>query len=328
VDLHPAEADVTDLRARALADACRTGRSLVEAVEAVVLGHPSAARLAVAALLTGGHVLVEDVPGVGKTMFAKALARALGGTSGRIQGTADLLPSDVTGVSAYDPGSGAWQFHAGPLFHHVVLFDEINRATPRAQSALLEALAEHQVTVDGTTHRLPSPQLVVATQNPLGDGGTFPLPDGARDRFAVVVRFGPLARDAERAVVLGVGGQGALDRLTAVVAPGDVARAVAAVGTTFVVDGLVDYVLDVVDRTRTAPEVALGASPRAAQVLLGVARALAVLAGRDHVDPDDVKAAAVATLPHRLVLQGAGAQLDAAERVVTRILATLPAPVV
>jgi MoxR-like ATPase len=327
VDPHPAEADVTDLHARSLADACRTGRALVGAVEAVVLGHHDAARLAVAALLTGGHVLVEDVPGVGKTMFAKALARALGGTSGRVQGTADLLPSDVTGVSAYDPGTGAWQFHPGPLFHHVVLFDEINRATPRAQSALLEALAEHQVTVDGTTHPLPSPQLVVATQNPLGDGGTFPLPDGARDRFAVIVRFGPLARDAEREVVLGRGGQVALDALEPVVGPGDVARAVAAVATTYTVEGLVDYVLDVVAATRSAPEVVLGASPRAAQVLLGVARALAVLAGRDHVDPDDVQQAARATLPHRLVLRGGG-PLDAADRVVARILATLPAPVV
>jgi MoxR-like ATPase len=311
-----------------LGAATATGRALVAAVERVVLGHPEAARLAVAALLAGGHVLVEDVPGVGKTLFAKALARALGGTSGRVQGTADLLPSDVTGVSTYDPGAGAWRFHPGPLFHEVVLFDEINRATPRAQSALLEAMAEQQVTVDGTTHALPSPQLVVATQNPLGDGGTFPLPDGARDRFAVVVRFGPLPRAAERAVVLGVGGRAALDDLRPVVAPGEVARAVAAVRAVHVVDGLVEYVLDVAAATRRHPAVVLGASPRAAQVLLGVARALAVLAGRDHCTPDDVKDAARPVLAHRLVLQVGAGPLDAADEVVAGIVGTIPAPVV
>jgi len=305
--------------------ASEVAAAIVDNVASVVLGKRTEIVLVTAGLLAGGHVLLEDVPGVGKTLLAKSLARSVGGSSGRVQGTADLMPADITGVTVYDRGRNAWDFHPGPIFHNVVLVDEINRATPRAQSALLEAMAEDQATVDGTAHPLPVPFFVIATQNPFGDVGTFPLVDGQSDRFALVVTLGLPGRDAERAVLRGEGGPPALDRLTAVVDGADVLAAMAEVDGAYVAPAVADYVLDIVEATRSHPDLDHGASPRAARTLVQVAKAFAVIAGRDFVSPDDVKAVTVAVLAHRL---GAVARrgTDATRRLVGDLLDTVSAP--
>lgn len=300
--------------------------AVVDNVASVVLGKREEIVLVTAGLLAGGHVLLEDVPGVGKTLLAKSLARSVAGTSGRVQGTADLMPADITGVTVYDRSREAWEFHPGPIFHNVVLVDEINRATPRAQSALLEAMAEGQVTVDGTAHALPAPFFVIATQNPYGDVGTFPLVEGQSDRFALVVTVGLPGREAERAVLQGEGGPTALDQLKPVVDGDEVLAAVVEVDTTYVAPVVADYVLDVIEATRAHPDLDHGASPRAARTLVQVAKAYAVIGGRDFVAPDDVKAVAVAVLAHRL---GAVARrgTEATRRLVTELLDTVPVPI-
>ena len=302
-------------------------RAIVDNVASVVLGKRDEIVLVTAGLLAGGHVLLEDVPGVGKTLLAKSLAGSVGGTAGRIQGTADLMPADITGVTVYDRARGEWDFHPGPVFHNVVLVDEINRATPRAQSALLEAMAEGQVTVDGTAHPLPRPFFVIATQNPYGDVGTFPLVEGQSDRFAIVVTLGLPDREAERAVLRGDGGPPALDQLKPVVDGSEVTAAIAEVDGTYVAPSVADYVLDVVQATRSYPDLDHGASPRAARTLLQVAKAYAVVGGRDFVAPDDVKAVAVSVLAHRL---GAVARrsTDATRRLVGDVLGSVAAPAV
>jgi MoxR-like ATPase len=298
---------------------------LSSALADVIRGGPDAISLSVAALLSGGHLLIEDVPGVGKTMLAKALARSVGGTFRRVQGTPDLVPGELTGVSVFSKELEEWQFRPGPLFANVVLVDEINRATPRTQSALLEAMEERQVTIDGDTHGLPDPFFVVATQNPFEYAGTFPLVEGQRDRFALVAAMGHPPRDDERQLLLGSGGGEALDRLEPVADPAVLREAVATVRQVHCSPAVADYVIDLAAATRAHPEVRLGASPRASLALLGAARAHAIMAGRAYVAPDDVKAVAVASLAHRLVLNGA-TDRPAGMAVVDSVLQQVPVP--
>ena len=298
---------------------------LTAALASVMRGRPEAIRLAVVALLSGGHLLVEDVPGVGKTLLAKAMARCVGGSFRRVQATPDLLPGELTGVSVFHRESEEWQFRRGPLFANVVLVDEINRATPRTQSALLEAMEERQVTVDGVTHPLPDPFFVVATQNPYDHAGTFPLVEGQRDRFAVVVEIGHPGREAEQELLLGRGGIGALEELRPVTTPEELSLAIAEVRDVHCDPQVAGYVVDVAAATRADPDVRIGASPRASLALLHAAQAHAVTAARAFVAPDDVKAVAVPALAHRLLLSG-GPDTEAAGAVVRTALQRVPVP--
>ncbi len=276
-------------------------------------------------LLSGHHLLLEDVPGVGKTLLAKALARSLGGTFRRIQGTPDLLPSELTGVSVFHKDTEAWEFRPGPLFANIVLVDEINRATPRTQSALLEAMEERQVTVDGETWPLPEPFFVVATQNPVEHAGTFPLVEGQRDRVGLVVELGHPHRTAERELLLGAGGVASLDHLRPVCDPDSLAAAIAGVRSVHTAPAVADYVIDLCAATRDHAEVLLGASARASLTLLHAAKAHAALARRAFVTPDDVQAVAVAALAHRLMLTG-GTDLPAASALLRRLVDSVPVP--
>jgi MoxR-like ATPase len=306
-------------------EAARLATRLKGALEEVIRGKPDAIGLAVIALLSGGHLLIEDVPGVGKTMLAKALARSVGGSFRRVQATPDLLPGELTGVSVFSREREEWKFRPGPLFANVVLVDEVNRATPRTQSALLEAMQERQITVDGETHELPDPFFLVATQNPFEFAGTFPLVEGQRDRFAVVVAMGHPPREAERELLLGAGGLEALDRLDQVAGIDELREAIATIGGVHCSPDVADYVVELGAATRAHPDVRLGASPRASLALLAAARAHAVVSGRDYVAPDDVKAVAVAVLAHRLILAG-GPDRDGGMAVAHAVLDRVPVP--
>nr|WP_299955685.1 AAA family ATPase [uncultured Modestobacter sp.] len=306
-------------------DVAAEGARLAEAIGRVVEGKPDVVRLALVVLLAEGHLLIEDVPGVGKTTLAKALARTIDGTVRRIQFTPDLLPSDVTGVAVYDQESRAFEFKPGAVFANVVVADEINRASPKTQSALLECMEERQVTVDGVTYELARPFMVVATQNPQEMEGTYPLPEAQRDRFTARVSMGYPDRDAELAMLDERATTDPLTALSPVIDAAGVRALVAAVGRLHVAEPLRRYVVSLVEATRRSPDLRLGASPRAGLQLLRAARATAALAGRDHVLPDDVQAMAVPVLAHRLLLtpDAALARRDT-QRVVTDLLAAVP----
>ena len=285
-----------------LPDALRTTLEAAQSqVNALVLGKAHEVRLAFVALLAGGHLLIEDLPGLGKTTLARAMATTLGLDFQRVQFTSDLLPADVVGVSVFDPQARSFQFHSGPVFAQVLLADEINRAPPRTQSALLEAMAEHQVTVDGTTHMLPDPFFVIATQNPADLAGTYPLPDSQLDRFLLRLALGYPGEEAERDLLAGVDRRDLIAQTLPMLGALDVRAARRAVSEIHASDALITYVQALLARSRKHPGVRVGLSPRAGLALLRAARAYALLLGRSHVLPEDVQALFGAVAAHRLV---------------------------
>ncbi|MDP5812796.1 AAA family ATPase [Pseudomonas aeruginosa] len=277
-----------------------TLEACLKAVDEILLGKDRQVRLALACLLARGHLLIEDLPGMGKTTLSHALARVLGLSFQRIQFTSDLLPGDILGTSVFDKDSGQFVFHPGPIFAELVLADEINRATPKSQSALLEAMEEGQVTIEGATRPLPEPFFVIATQNPASQGGTFSLPESQLDRFLMRLSLGYPGRAAERSLLLGEARRDLLPRLEPLLDHAALAAFQAEVPKVRASDALVDYVLRLVEATRTQPAFALGLSPRGSLALLAAARAWALLAGRDYVIPEDVQAVLPAVAGHRL----------------------------
>ncbi|MEX1162024.1 MAG: AAA family ATPase [Nitriliruptor sp.] len=291
-------------RSRPDLDQVRGTIARIEAnVRAVIEGKPEVARLAIIALLSEGHLLIEDVPGVGKTMLAKALARSIDCSVARVQFTPDLLPSDVTGVTVYSPDTGHFEFRPGPVFANLVLGDEINRAGPKTQSALLECMEERTVTIDGTTYELAAPFMVIATQNPIELEGTYPLPEAQRDRFLMRISIGYPDAEDELAILRTHGHGDRLASLAPVADATEVAAAIEAIREVHVAEPLERYLVALCRATRSHPEVELGASPRASLALLRATRAAAAVAGRDYAIPDDVKALAPHLLPHRLILR-------------------------
>jgi MoxR-like ATPase len=276
---------------------------LIENVEGVIVGKRDVIELLMVALLCDGHVLIEDVPGVGKTMLARSLAVSLGGQFKRLQCTPDLLPNDVTGVSVYNQATGQFEFRPGPVFVNVLLADEINRATPRTQSALLEAMQEQQVTVDGVSRPLPRPFLVLATQNPIEYEGTFPLPEAQLDRFLLRLSLGYPSPADERQVILNLRREHPITHVRPVADGSDLLAVQPQVWDVHVDESLHDYIVRLVGATRSHPDLALGASPRASLALFKTSQALAALRGRDHVLPDDVKYLVPAALAHRLIVR-------------------------
>jgi MoxR-like ATPase len=272
----------------------------IQAVNQVVLGKEPQVRLALCCLLARGHLLIEDLPGMGKTTLAQALARVLGLSFQRIQFTSDLLPGDILGTSVFNKDNGQFVFHPGPIFAELVLADEINRATPKSQSALLEAMEEGQVTIEGATRSLPDPFFVIATQNPSSSGGTFSLPESQLDRFLMRLSLGYPAKAAEKKLLLGESRRGLLPRMQPVLSHAELALIQAEVPKVRVSDALLDYLLRIVDATRSQPQFAWGLSPRASLALLAAAKAWAFLAGRDYVIPEDIQAVLPAVVGHRL----------------------------
>jgi MoxR-like ATPase len=284
-------------------------------------------RLAVVGLVARGHLLIEDVPGVGKTTLAAALARSIGAGFQRIQFTSDMLPSDVLGVAVYEPDKHEFVFKPGPIFTNIVLADEINRTTPKTQSSLLEAMNEAQVSLDHTTHALPRPFMVLATQNPLEHAGTFPLPESQLDRFLLRIRIGYPSEADERTILRGAGSP-VVDTLETVLDAADVVELQEAAELVRVDDSVVDYVLSIVTATRRSRLLALGVSPRGSLALLRAARAHALAVGRDFLVPDDVKRLAVPALAHRVIMAGPAQDGSGAgaEAIIRAIVQDVPVP--
>ncbi|MBV9927140.1 MAG: MoxR family ATPase [Acidobacteria bacterium] len=327
-NLHTAGREESTVSAAEAAE--RVGR-LRAAVERVIRGKPEAVRLATVTLLAGGHLLVEDVPGVGKTTLAQALARAIDCAFQRIQFTSDLLPSDVIGLSVYDERAGSFEFKQGPIFANIVLADEINRTTPKTQSALLEAMAEGHVTVEGVTYRLRAPFMVVATQNPVEHHGTYPLPESQVDRFMLRIRVGYPAPDVEKEILRDREHGDPLDALRPVMSGDEVVELQRAVQNVSVDDALVDYLMRVVAATRESETLDLGVSPRGTLALFRAAQAFALTEGRDYCLPDDIKGLLLPVFAHRLVVNSRFSsslhrRSDEAEEVLREIMKTVSVP--
>lgn len=298
-------------------------KPLLDSLDAIILGKQRELRLALACLLARGHLLIEDLPGMGKTTLAHALAAALGLKYNRIQFTSDLLPADIIGVSVYKADTGGFQFHAGPVFAELVLADEVNRATPKAQSALLEAMEERQITVDGTTHALPNPFFVIATQNPQNLIGTFPLPESQLDRFLMRIEMGLPGREAERELLMGADRREMLKSLKPALSPAQLVELQGYISNITVSDALIDYVQALLEATRRTEEYTAGLSPRAALGLLAVARAWAYLEGRKLVLPEDIQAVAPGVIAHRLHCADGS---HASEEAAIRLIRSVPIP--
>ncbi len=303
------------------------GEQLIGNLEKVIVGKRDAIELIVISLLCQGHVLIEDVPGVGKTMLARSLAKSLACTFNRIQFTPDMLPSDVTGISIYNQQKGKFEFRPGPIIGQIILADEINRATPKTQAALLEAMEERQVTVDGTTHILPKPFMVLATQNPIEYEGTFPLPEAQLDRFLLRVRLGYPDFMDEMKILDDQRLRHPIETLKAMTKARDVLSAAEAVRQVFVSPAVKRYITDLTRRTRQSSDIYLGASPRGTLALSRAAQARAALSGRDHVLPDDVKDVAVPVLAHRIIVSPAARVRElSADRIMQEIVHNTPVP--
>jgi MoxR-like ATPase len=298
---------------------------VVAQVGSIILGKEGQIRLAIACLLARGHLLIEDIPGVGKTTLAHALATSLGMGFQRIQFTSDLLPADIIGVSVFNRDSGGFQFHPGPIFSQVVLADEVNRATPKAQSALLEAMEEHQVTTEGETRHLPEPFFVIATQNPSYQVGTFPLPESQLDRFLMRIHLGYPDGDAERALLQGEDRRDLLAALKPAMGPQHLAELQRSAHQIHASNALLDYVQALANHTRRTADYVNGLSPRAALALLHAARAWALMAGRTHVVPEDVQAVLPVVVGHRLVPTGEAGKVNGAD-VADRLLKQVAIP--
>ena len=277
-------------------------KQLVDNISRVIIGKQQAVEQSVIALICGGHLLIEDVPGVGKTMLARSVARSTGCTFGRIQFTPDLLPSDITGVTIFNQQSGEFEYRPGPIMAQMVLADELNRTTPKTQSALFEAMEEHQVTVDGVTHALPRPNMVLATLNPIEYEGTFPLPEGQLDRFMLRISLGYPSRDDEISVVSQQALQHPIEALEPVVSSDDIRELQDIVKQIYTDHTITEYAVALVTATRNHPDVDLGASPRGSLALFRTSQALALIRGRDYVLPDDVKEMAIPVLGHRVIV--------------------------
>jgi MoxR-like ATPase len=303
------------------------GERVVENIEKVIVGKRSTVELAIIGLLCQGHMLIEDVPGVGKTVLARSLARSLGCTFSRIQFTPDMLPSDVTGVSIFNQVSREFEFRPGPVMAQIVLADEINRATPKTQAALLEAMEERQVTVDGVTHILPRPFMVLATQNPIEYEGTFPLPEAQLDRFLIRVRLGYPHAEDEVEILDRQQYRHPLDDLGQMVAVEELSQMQEAVKSIYVAPSMKRYIISLARQTRDHPEVYLGASPRGSLALYRTSQARAAMKGRDYVLPDDIKEMVVPTFAHRLILGPAARLRDLnADDIVQEIESSVPVP--
>ena len=300
-----AEGASTDGKSPKLQRARENAQKIVDNVKKVIIGKDGAVELGVVAVIAQGHVLIEDVPGVGKTMLARSLAKSAGCAFRRIQFTPDLLPSDITGVSIYNQKSSEFEFREGPIISQIVLADEINRATPKTQSALLEGMDERQVTVEGVTHQIPRPFTVMATQNPIEYEGTFPLPEAQLDRFLLIIRLGYPTPDEELAIVNSQQEAHPIDGLDAVVTPEDVISLQEEVKGVFVDDLVTRYIVSLTDATRSHADISLGCSPRGSLGLYRGAQALALIRGRDYVLPDDVKELAVPMISHRIIVSSA-----------------------
>jgi MoxR-like ATPase len=301
---------------------------VVGAVGQVIIGKTETIENAIIALLADGHILIEDIPGIGKTTLAKALARVMGGTYRRIQFTPDLLPADITGCSLFNQKTVEFEFRPGPVFANVVLADELNRATPKTQSSLLEAMEERQVTADGVVHPLPTPFLVLATQNNIELTGTYPLPEAQMDRFLARLSIGYPDRDSEVEILREQQVEHPLAKLESVITPDQLREVQQQVRRTYVHDSVREYVVDVVRATREEAGLVLGASPRGSLLLAHAAQAAAVLAGRDFVSPDDVKRVAEMVIAHRLIGRSeVRGRSDASPKIVRSILDHVPVPV-